>query len=171
MPSRRRGRGAAMLWFILVALPMLAFGSALAVDISRLIVSAREASNATEAAAVAGAQQYQPNTFRLDPGKVAPKVGESLAQSVSSGAMRSPVTSVTAVVTDNGYGPVGRGTQRVTVTTRYVVDDLVFLPLLGLMTGGSYNNSQELQMTRSADVCLPGQYGPTGGSCTRPTAR
>jgi Flp pilus assembly protein TadG len=163
------------LWFILVALPLLAFGSALAVDVTRLIVSAREASNATEAAAVAGAQQYRQNTFRLDLGAVGPKVQQSMDQSVSSRSMRSEVLSVSSVVSDNGFGPAGRGTQRVTVTTDYRVDGLVFLPLLGLLVGqsgsGNYDSSEVLSVSRSADVCLPGQYSPTGGSCTRPVVR
>lgn len=165
---RSRRRGAAFLFFLLVALPLMTFGSVLAIDVTRMIVAAREASNVTEAAAVAGAQQFRPNYWSLDTARARQMAESSVDFSTQPdvGAMNSEVNRRVAVVSRPNSSYEG---ERVTVTVDYTVRGLVFMPLLSLLTSSDNDaTSMEFSVTRSADVCIPGRYDPTGGSCVRP---
>jgi hypothetical protein len=53
----------------------------------------------------------------------------------------------------------------------YTPPGLVFLPALEAMLGPEGFASGTVEVARSADVCVPGQYGPTRGYCTRPDLR
>lgn len=155
------------MWFLLVALPLVTFGSVLAVDITKMVVSAREASNVTEAAAVAGAQQLQQNTWVLDR-EAAVRVAERTVHYAEDvRAMRSRVVGAAASVSRPHGDYAG---ERVTVTVDYEVRGLVFMPLLRALTRNTddYDDASRFTVTRTADVCIPGRYDLTGGSCVRP---
>jgi Flp pilus assembly protein TadG len=159
-------RGGALLFFLLVALPLVVFGSVLAVDVTRVVMTQRQMSNATEAAARAGAQQFQANSRHLDIGRSVTTARSALSRSETIRATSATIdhSRVTVQVTNNPYG-----SQRVTVHAPYQVDGLVFTPLLSLLLGqGVGVGHMELTATRLADVCVPGEYLPTAGSCTRP---
>jgi len=61
--------------------------------------------------------------------------------------------------------------QRATAVVSYQAPGLVFLPALERMIGGQGVDPGTVTVVRSADVCVPDQYAPTGGFCTRPDPR
>lgn len=64
----RRARGAVMLYFVLIALPLCMLGFSMVGDFASSIVAHRQVSNAAESAALAGAYQFQPGTMEVNPG-------------------------------------------------------------------------------------------------------
>lgn len=156
----------ALILFITMGMTCTMFGAMLAIDMTRIIIVARQASNAAEAAAVAGAQQYQPGRIALESGRARNVARESLIRSHAVGAVDAEMVSTPqVVVSSNSYG-----SERVTVTYRYEIPGLVILPVLNAITD-SDTGLGTFEVTREADVCVPGQYTPTGGSCVRPTLR
>ncbi len=165
-PLSRPQRGGAILFFILFAWPLVFLSGALAGDSTRIISEARSVSNATEAAAVAGVQQYLPNSARVNPATYNAAVRGLIDTSVENGSLEVEVISVSSRLYNNGYGG-----DRVSVTVGYRIPDLLFSEILSALTG-SRAFGTEYSVTRSADICVPGQAaGATGGNCIRPTGR
>lgn len=165
----RRRAGALFVWFMTVGLLIMSFGFFLAMDATRMIVAARQMSNATEAAAVAGAQQFQQGRFALDTARADTAAKASIRKAVDERSVLSNVHGDAHVTVSPIPGYSG---QRVRVSVDYSIDGLVMMPVVHYLTGsGKSENSVTYTMVREADVCLPGQYTPTGGSCVRPTTR
>lgn len=164
---RDRRRAAALLWFLIVALPLMYLGMALAVDVARIVMVSGQAANVAEASAVAGAFQFRTGTATLDR-TAARNVGMTLAQlSYSGGNVNGSLASVPDVrVLSNSYG-----TERVTVTVRTSVDTVLLGTVLNLLSGDPGATTITLSATRSADVCIPNRYTPTAGYCARPDGR
>jgi Flp pilus assembly protein TadG len=156
-----------MLFFIMFAFPLLLLGGLLAGDVSQMITTSREVSNATEAAAVAGAFQFQGSSTLVDPNAARTAASNLIAQAESNGSIGVTIDSVSTIVEPNGFG-----SERVTVTTTYRLETFGFINMFNAFFG---NDTEETTytVTRTADVCIPGVsgYTPTGGSCTRPTTR
>lgn len=185
LTARRRGRrGAAMLWFLLIALPILLLSAGLATEVTRVIIANRQVSNATEAAAVAGAQQfryvditpcaYQPcrrYTLDLD----VPRAQLYAAYTILNGAKKddgfNTMSSATQIsVSTPQVLPFG-GVQQVSVSTSYTVKGLVFLTAAARLLGDTAPNVGRYTVTRTATVCASSKpvANSTNGFCTRPT--
>lgn len=182
--GRLPNRAATLLFFLIIALPLLFFSAGLAVDATKIIVAARQTSNAAEASAVAGAQQFTEipapqgscgttskcSYYTLSLDKTSAR-SVSLAAVTKALAVRAikNADATGVVISNNIYG-----TERVAVTIKYSVPNLVFLPVINALLGGgsSSKNSVVLVVTRYADVCQStsnAEYVPTAGFCTRPT--
>jgi Flp pilus assembly protein TadG len=162
-PRRQGARGATFLFFLMVAMPLLAFGAMLSVDFTKVLVLTREMSNATGAAALAGAQQYQPNTTVLNRSAAVSEAGALLTQAETTQAVKGRLVdkqiSVNAARTE------------VTVTATYEVRDLAVLPVVAALFGVD-DAVVSHTVTRIATVCVPDQVR-TGeaarlSSCSRP---
>jgi hypothetical protein len=160
------------IWFLLFALPVIVLGATLAVDMMLAITASREVSNAAEAAATAGAQQYDgAGTWRLDPAESARAVERSLDNAVAVGAIRkSDISEVTSRVEPT---PGGSG-ETVVVDVNYRVQGLSFIRLASLIFLSDEDRNEsfaDMTMQRSADVCIPGDHASTDGACQRPQGR
>lgn len=159
-----------IIWFLGITLPTAFFGGILAVDVSKILIEHRKVSNAVEAAALAGAAQLEPNTYTIDTDEASEKVRYMLdeAQIGAVPVFKSRPTA-TNVSFEDAYPGDGRtGVTRVTVRVDYDMD-LIFYPLLQAVLGDSPDKTGSYSVTRSADVCIPGEYGLTvDSSCTRP---
>jgi hypothetical protein len=165
-PLTRARRGGAILFFILFAWPLVFLSGALAGDATRIISENRSVSNAVESAAVAGVQQYLPNSSRVNSSTYNTAVNRLIDTSVENGSLEVDVVSVNSRLYSNEYGG-----DRVSVTLTYTIPDLLFSELLSALTGSRAFGTQ-YSVTRSADICVPGQTaGATGGNCVRPTGR
>lgn len=152
--GQRRRRGVGFVWFLLVGMPVLLFAVAMAADMSRLYVASRQAGLVAEASAVAGAFEQTPGHATIDPGRAYSAAMDTVVANRSAGAMSAGVMTGPAQVVSTSHS--------VTVTVNYRVDGLVVAQFFGA-------TPHALAATRTADVCVPGAYLPTGGSCTRPT--
>jgi hypothetical protein len=165
---RDRRRAAAILWFLMFVLPFNYLGLGLSVDIARAVVVSRQASNAAEAAAVGGAFQFQPGTSTLNTTGANWVATATVWRAFDIKAVKStPVYPVGVATTNHSWGG-----QRVQVTVKHQINGLV-LPILSRITGQSDGGirTYNLRTVRSADVCIPNRYDPTGGYCARPTGR
>lgn len=181
-PLRRTGRaavrrrmaiGATFLWFGLIGMPALFFGAAMAVDFTRIIIAGREMHNALQAAALAGAYQFQDFSNGGDPTKVDATgarlaAHQTLAVAVQSGELH--LTTMTVGQAEQVPVTLTSGGTSVVVRTTYSVDGLVFSDLLANIFGsgrGAANSGY--QATATAFVCDPAvRTGPTQGFCVRP---
>lgn len=177
---RRRRRGTALLFFLGVSLPLLFLGSFIGVDITRTIVSARAASNAAEAAAVAGASQLVSHTAEfcpaaetctyyensLDASKARFTAMSLLSMDRTDGPLAKLYDDATAVAISSTGDPARY--DRVQVNINYTVHGLAFLPILNALTNGNLSSSLALKVTRTADLCSA-SYAATAGYCSRPT--
>lgn len=156
-----------MLFFVMVALPLLLVGGMLAGDISFMVKTNREVSNATEAAAVAGAFQFQGGSTLLDRNRSRAAAQSLMARAEANGSVRV-ATDVNVDFEVNPYG-----SERVIVTTTYTLRPYGFYAALDAFFGTGDDGARTYTVVRTADVCIPGVagYTPTGGSCTRPTTR
>ena len=178
--ARRRRRAVAFLYFTIVAMPLIFFSAAAAVDFTRIIIAAREVSNATAAAALAGAWQMEAGQASVNPTDATTAAVETYCAAERAGAthLSSPVgpartcagggrAAVTVTLRDyraTAGGYTAGGYTTVEVTSRYRVDDLIFFSYFG---GGSAFEGPPV--TRSASVCVPGDTdGATQGFCQRP---
>lgn len=170
----RRGvaAGVTFLYFVLLAVPVFFFGSALAVDFTKAVIAARQVANATQAAALAGAQQYRfgEATVDLAAAKAAAadtfctaQANRQMAYATGIGSGLSCSDGSVAHISVTGSGGSGNAVTLVTVTAQYQVDGMLFTRFFG---ESAYVANP---ITRSAAVCVPGQAGgPTGGYCARP---
>lgn len=183
-PSTLRGRGVravAFLYFTLVAMPLIFFAAASAVDFTRIIIASREVSNATAAAALSGAWQMETGKASVNSSEAVAAAVETYCVAQRSGAVHlsSPLeataacpgggpASVRVALKDyraTAGGLTSAGPTTVEVTTRYQVDDLIFFSFFG--AGRSFEGPP---VTRSASICVPGDTeGVTQGYCQRPT--
>jgi Flp pilus assembly protein TadG len=184
----RRSRlvsGVTVIYFALIALPALWFGAALSVDLTRVIIANHEIAVAAEAAALAGAYQFQPGEDYLNTAQA-----QAVATQTFCAAQAAGVTHLTVNATGvrglNCTGllsgakatisvsvitaPEGPGPTEVSVTAQYKVPGLLFVRLFG--ASGTYVSPG---ITEYAAVCIPGQQNDpeTGafatGYCARPT--
>lgn len=162
-------RGIAFLWTILIALPLMFFGLAMAVDITRVVMAGREMSTATHASALAAAYQFNTGAATIHPTRARQAAVETMCVAVEHGAIKNAVparTGTTPCVF--GGGPVAVNVtlvspQVVQVSARYRVDNLLLLSYFDYGT-------VDQEVTRTAAVCDPrDRSGPTGGYCTRPS--
>ena len=170
----------------MVALPLVFLGSALAVDVTRLIVTARQVSNATEAAAVAGAQQFRRTPVTPCPTATCYQYSLDLNQGASDRVARETMREAVrwrAVTASTRPGDTSvrifdnpSGTERVEVTVNYRVTGLTFVPVVNYLLGETASRDVSLTAVRYADVCASRdvnaatkRYAPTEGNCTRPT--
>lgn len=157
-----------MLFFVMIALPMLLLGSTLAGDITYMVKTNREVSNATEAAAVAGAFQFQPGStllVRTGANSYNAAAQRLIAEAESNGSVSVDIDA-TVDIEVNPYGG-----ERVIVTSTYTLRPFGFYAALEAFFGGDDAGGRTYTVVRTADVCIPGVYSPTGGACARPTHR
>lgn len=157
-----------MLFFVMIALPLLLLGSMLAGDVTYIVKTHREVSNATEAAAVAGAFQFQPGSTLLV--RTGSDSYSAAAHRLLERAQENRTVNVDIEAdVDIEVNPYGG--ERVIVTSTYTLRPYGFYAALNAFFGGDDNGVRTYTVVRTADVCIPGVYSPTGGSCTRPTIR
>lgn len=169
-------RGITFLYFVLLAIPTFFVAAGFATDFTRIIIANRQVANATQAAALAGAQQYLPDTQGLDANKaraasvetycVAQRSGETYlstpaSTSTHSCARGNPVSldvKLPTIIAADGTSLY----QTVSVTSHYTVNGLIFVNFFGLSP-----NTNVLNVTKTASICIPGNTdGPTNGYCT-----
>ncbi len=154
---KRRARGVSML-FLLIIIPILFAFAAMAVDFGRLLEAHRSLEQAAEEAAQSGATAYDlgsGNVPRLDQARARSYASANWSRSLGLGvvsATRPELVAVTASETT------------VTVRTRAVVDDLIFLRYFRVSDGGTWTVNADGEAT----VCLAGFGGDS--NCTRPDA-
>lgn len=176
---KRTAAGVAFIYFTLLGIPVVFFGAGLAVDFTRIVVAQREVTNAVQAAALAGAEQYVPNEVAVDFPAARTAAVNTYCVAQSDGVMRlstpsGPTTScqnvggsaavtIEPIYSSNGSGGTVVG---VTVTARYTIKDLVFS---NYFTGS--RTAEADPIVRSATLCIPGAAdGPTNGYCVHPSA-
>lgn len=194
----RQARAAMMLFIILVGLPMLFFGGAIAVDYTRIVIAQRQASQLADAASLAGTMQVVPNdpddpntnssdllteNLTLEEGRGTYLSAENQAleflnrldgPNTADAANRLTIESVTAKVVQQASAGDGPSTLEVTIEWR--IDGLVFLGFLSEWFGNG-DNIRGGTTTRSSFVCEPADDGadttnsPTYlGRCARPNS-
>lgn len=181
-PRLRRNvlRGATFVYFALIAIPVMWFGSAMAVDFTRIVIAHRQVANATQAAALAGAQQFVVDAAEIDPEKSRVAARETYCVAVAAGQLPMVQARGTSSSCVRGEGrvaltvtPIASGTSptgtptymQVEVTSRYRVTGLLFGSFFGAKS--TYDADP---VTRSAAICLPGvATGPTNGFCAKPS--
>jgi Flp pilus assembly protein TadG len=176
--SRRSVRGVAFIYFTGLALPILFFAAAFAVDFTRIIIVTRNMENAAAAAAAASSWQLVPGKVAIDE-TAAKDVGtETLCASTKyiAGAAAAGKSKracgdgreVDADILFSKYatqvaGYPSGGPTTVTVRTEFKVTNMIFF---------FYFNGERTAtsaVSQSASVCVPGDTaGFTGGNCTRP---
>lgn len=173
--GRRRRLAAGFLAFVLMAIPAVMLSAAMSVDMGRILIAHREATNLADAAATAGALQYCDPVVDKCPSSAvlyAPAAVSAADQTwavgcygttsgtgtcnVASAAGLVANPSVTFNVSGLNGGP---GDQEVTVTVTYSVTNLIFL---GWFISGSSN--AHFTATASAQLCNSTQ----GTYCARP---
>jgi len=181
---RRLLRGVAFIYFALLAIPTFFFGAGMATDFTTVITANREVANAVQSAALAGAEQFIPNTSGIDPIK-----GPAAAVQTYCVAKSNDGLGMVSAVNGPGMTPYScRGGQTVylrvqltqaqssagtvyatlSVTAYYQIPNLTFSRLFG---GGS--STHPLSVTRTAQVCVPNTQsgvfsGGTNGYCASP---
>lgn len=162
-------RGAAFMWALLIAFPLMFFGLALAVDMSRVIIAGREMSTATHAAALAAAYQFNTGEATINPSKARQAAQETLCVARGHQGLKNTEPPHDSATVGCQYGGRVSVTTRlldsrtVEVTSRFRVSNLL---LLDFFNGQDSDQS----VTRTAAVCDPRDTaGPTGGYCARPT--
>lgn len=160
--TSRLRRGSVMLLFVLVGFPFIFFAAGLSVDVTRIYVANRQVANATQAASLAGAFQFKPNSSVLDTRRAQTIALETWNKEKEVGALplaqvpNAPVIQVTA---GSSASP-----GKVSVTTTYNVNGLVFAAILGVSS-----SVNDVTIERSSIVCVPGSLNsPTDGYCRRP---
>ena len=167
--SRSR-RAVGFIWFLIVALPILFFGAALAVDTSNTIVANRQVRLAAESAAVGAAWQIKADaathTISIDAIAANTVANQTFTQAVSAGSLKKVSVISTVVSINTKSNP-----QTVTVRVTYRVNEDIFYSLLGTAPPNYSTHA-------SAFLCRPDQAtsgvgggslsGTTGGHCVRP---
>lgn len=159
-------RGAAFVWFCLVAIPVLFFALAMAVDFTRVILAGRQVGTATQAAAIAGAYQFKPGVAELDTGAAASVAADTYCWSAEVGGtplVRTDSTDSCSGAKASARLEVLATSSSVRVTAHYQVKGLL---VMDFFTSGGYHPPE---VTREATICSSQDpTGPTGGNCYRP---
>jgi Flp pilus assembly protein TadG len=166
--SRRGARGVAFLWFLLIGMPLMFFGTAMGVDFTRIVLGHREVATATHAAALAAAYQFTPGEATIDKDAAHAAAVETMCTASRERVMHvaTPPTEAPSCV---GGGQVSVTTRFPTVSSVEVTSQYHVAGLL-LMSYFGYGDSVQ-SVTRTAAVCDPrNASGPTGGNCARPTS-
>lgn len=183
----RSAYGATFTYFLMCALPLFFFASAIAVDFTRTLVTNRTMGNIASAAAAAGAWQLEDNSRIEGTNDNAVAIDPDRGRRAARQTMCEGMVAVSSVVPTRGAGQVPclngsvapidvyldnyreyvmgypGGYQTIQVTSRYEVTGMIFLQYFGA------GDSIEQTVTREASVCLPGDTnGPTNGYCSRP---
>ena len=174
-----RHRGAVLLFFVIVCIPIIMIALMLAVDISRIYLAHRQVGNVAQAAALAGAWQLEPGTTTVSDTIAAREMTDLVKYSTSQGS-----TSLASGVQMVGASSDGRlttgvehaaasagGADRVTAVLSFEVPDLLFYPVLVRLFGSS-PQTVIFDASSSASVCIPGAEGSqnTGGVCAHPVS-
>ena len=176
--SYRHGVG--FIWFTLIAMPVLLLAMAFSADFTRIIMTGHAMSNATDAAAIAAAWEFQPGTLVLDRSRATRAARETFCAAAGQvgGQEAVPERSsaedcdepISVDVTFSDYTSAdtatrpGRGYTTVAVTGRYQVTGTIFFAYFG-----GDREFEAPPVTQRASVCLPGDAtNYTGGFCARP---
>lgn len=159
--------GAAMVFFLLVLLPMVFVGLALSFDAATAFATRRAMEDAAVSAAQAGAQQYVPNTKVLNEAAARGVAERSLDLWVEGGNGRQGIGNVE--VTGRNARVYGR--QVVELRVRYTIEGLTFLSILeNLFPGNQDWGDLPTSITTRASICdATRPIGPTDGHCRRPS--
>lgn len=164
-PTRTR-RGAMLVWFVLIAVPMLFFSISLSTEISQTLIVNRKVQFTAESAAVAGAFQFRysgADDFsvdgRLDRGRAGSVARQTFNAGVAAGSTRGAhIVNSWPEVTDHQVRYVVQFEHTNQRVTRWLSRWLGNEQQLGVVT-----------IRETAVVCRPGTTsGPTGGNCQRP---
>lgn len=161
--------------FLLVLMPIMFIGLAMAADFTRMIISARQVSNSAGAAALAGAFQFRPGTTTVDETQATAAAVETYCRAEATGALKlsSPAgpSHISCPAADAGApaAPISvtflNEDTTVQVTATYHVTGLLFVKYL--TGGGDFTGT----VIRQAQVCDPrASNGPTNGYCVRPSS-
>lgn len=167
---RSGNRGATILFVALILLPVTFFMGGMSVDITRIIIAAQQVRNAGDAAALAGAFQFKPGEADLDVRNPDPRRNP---REVTVAVYRAAeAAQVTPLVTTPARLSTEVTPRRVELTVEYEVRGLVFTRLLQLGQADPEEDFRQgrfdYRTVRAADVCVPGEYVPTEGNCSRP---
>lgn len=138
------------MWFLLVVLPIMFFGGALAFDVSQILTTHQHMTQAADAAAVGGAHEIEVHGATLNE-----------PRAVAVGTATAAESLAALGYSDQVQVEVSTDPHTVTVEFSYRNDNLVFLRYFG-------HHYVEGTVARSASICVPGQPGPTEGFCARP---
>jgi Flp pilus assembly protein TadG len=157
--SRNRSRkGAVMLWFVLIQLPVLFFALGMTVDFTRIYIAHRQVANASQAAAQAGAQQISPTLSAAG----TPVLNQPAAQSVAIDTInRAEGANAIRTASSNPLVTVTTTATTITVKMTYQPSNLMFANIFSTPT---------TTVTSTAFICVPGQSGATQGYCATPGA-
>lgn len=178
--ARRTRRAVGFLWFCIVTIPVLFFSAGLAVDFTKIIVADREARNLVDAAATAGAYQFQPGKPWLHPTN-AKKAAEDLWKwgtdhpSMNSNQNAAPMLTLiegktVPKVTFNPVKPGQTGPTQITVTVEYQVNDLMFIKyftsestLVGNASATAFVCNPSVTTDYTAGYCIRPEFRPNTG--------
>lgn len=155
-PAVTARRGATLLFFLLVMIPFAMLSMMLSADLTRLIDAQRQAGYVATNAASAGSLQYLGQSSSLARSQAQQVALQTARANFAAGAMphaRDPQAQVVV------------GSRQVDVTVSYQLDGLL---IAQFFVG---NDTDRRSVTRSAEVCLPGQTPTAQGFCSRPRAR
>lgn len=169
-------RGAIMLFWLMVAMPLIWIVGAFSVDYARVVIAQKQAASMAESAALASVTQFSqqcgPNNSDnrcLDVEDVNSVVAETRDRFIDNEAMRGMTDIRTEVtVADNGPPVIPEGrVPSVEVTVSYQVPSLMFF---GLATFDVARTTQSGTVSRTAYVCDPNVQVPgvLSSSCQRP---
>jgi Flp pilus assembly protein TadG len=160
-PARRVGRvrhgAAGLLFFALIGVPCLFFAATLAVDFTLQVMAANQATSVAEATASAGSFQQRESSNRLD--------ASASRHAMEATFNRAVTERVATLATDLSLDEARPTATQVHVTVSYAV------PLRAYSSWfrpGADMRNERRTITRSAQVCTPGQTAPTGGHCAAP---
>lgn len=160
-----RRKGAMLIVWAVCGLPMMFFSCALTIDMSRLYVAHREAVNAAQAAAQAGAYQISPGSVGAGDGYAATLEEQRAQQAATSAWDKAVAEQAVPLLGPRSEVTVSSGAQEVTVHVTYTVPGLIFTGLFGQTTDPTDH------ISASAFICVPGASGQaTGGYCQLPTS-
>lgn len=180
-PGRHAARRGAVgsLWFLLFFMPVFFVGMALSEGSARMISGHAETVGAATAAANAGVLQFEPGTARLREGHAtyssratspvcldADPAGSDHAACEAARMLQTRWEERTMASIGNFNSSVVATESEVEVTIRW--RGLFYGRWLPF--GSAPDLRPALSTTVTAQVCVPGVPGPTGGFCQRPPA-
>lgn len=192
--ERRTRRGSVMLFFAMVAVPMMLLASAIGIDVTRIVIAHRQLAVATSSAALAGAWTFDTTSSRrqLDTAKATANAYATYCQNVADVlTVAQPSTGTHPSSADNcrdlsaGVNGAVNGDQlganvtitgtstaenAVTVTASADVNDLVLLGFLMSLTDSNARGTSVRISTSSVSYTCNSDTdtGEQQGNCSRP---